>query len=634
MKIDSTRDVTGNLGNLESHTMGIKADGKAFRILVKGIYSDPIAAFIREISTNAFDSHIEAGIPDEPFHVTLPDTFDPYFRVRDYGVSMDHEAVFNIFGTLFESTKDESNDAVGAFGLGSKSPLAYADSFEVSAFLNGELRTYLVSLGPDGAPVITLLGTMVTDKPDGIEVAIPIRSQDHGRVTSKAREILRAFPLLPTVTGTTLEGLNALHTTSTGDAFVVSGSSSYVKVEVRQGCVLYPVDDRDLTSVADNALRYGYKLILDVPIGTVGVATSREALELNDDARREITNRVAAAIADIDNEIAERFDNHNNRLEAVRDLVENGVGEFWQQNVKFRGKTLADWVSLELDKGKADHRDAFIPSVKAGTSRGLVNLRQIRYRDVADKRFVIQHSTDKVKRSGLRYREFVTEHGKDDVYLMTDPEPRTLERLMRLWGVKRDQFVWIGDIADPGPAERGQRGPSSGTVQGVTTPADYNNAVTTLPEDYYWVEISRPNYFQKREALSVQREIVSLGGEDFPVLIFNTTARKRYKPDPESEVKAVRKALVADKVDEIKVAYRTELVYNKLPWGVDRLLVKDRDEALAGQASYALGVVDRQEMEGEAETIYASYREQFPMLFAVSENDTSAMEAYIAECES
>jgi hypothetical protein len=154
-----------------------------------------------------------------------------------------------------------------------------------------------------------------------------------------------------------------------------------------------------------------------------------------------------------------------------------------------------------------------------------------------------------------------------------------------------------------------------------------------LPEDFYWVEISRANYYQRQEARTIQSEIVSLGGEDFPVLIFSPTARKRYKPAAEFEVKAARKALVADKVEEIKAAYLTERIYNKLPYGVDKMLIKDLDEGLAGQAAYALGAADREALEEEASEAYIAYRVKFPMLFAVSEHDTDAIEAYIAECE-
>mgnify|MGYP000694507503 CR=1 FL=1 len=121
-------------GERESFT--IEANGKAFRTLIDGLYSNKIQAVCRELSSNAQDSHIDAG-QTRPFEVSIPTSLDPVFRVRDFGTSLSHEDVMFLYTRIFKSTKETTNDQTGALGLGSKSPFAYTDTFSVVAYLNG-----------------------------------------------------------------------------------------------------------------------------------------------------------------------------------------------------------------------------------------------------------------------------------------------------------------------------------------------------------------------------------------------------------------------------------------------------------------------------------------------------------------
>ena len=119
------RQVDTNAGETQEFT--IKANGKAFRALISTLYENKIQSIVREIWSNALDAHVEAGCADVPFSVTFPTMLNPVFIVRDYGVSLEHDQVMRLYTTVFESTKEDTNDATGKFGLGSKSPFAYTD---------------------------------------------------------------------------------------------------------------------------------------------------------------------------------------------------------------------------------------------------------------------------------------------------------------------------------------------------------------------------------------------------------------------------------------------------------------------------------------------------------------------------
>ena len=46
-------------------TISSDKDSMVFQIVTKGIYSDPIGTVVREITSNCFDSHVEAKV-DSP----------------------------------------------------------------------------------------------------------------------------------------------------------------------------------------------------------------------------------------------------------------------------------------------------------------------------------------------------------------------------------------------------------------------------------------------------------------------------------------------------------------------------------------------------------------------------------------
>ena len=133
---DNSVDVTlSNVGN--TGEFKIKNSLKAFQILSSGLYSNKIKEIIRELSTNALDSHRAAGTVDTPFEVHLPTILVPYFSVRDYGTGLTDQEIESIYTTYFESTKTNSNEYIGALGLGSKSPFSYTDNFTVTSVKNG-----------------------------------------------------------------------------------------------------------------------------------------------------------------------------------------------------------------------------------------------------------------------------------------------------------------------------------------------------------------------------------------------------------------------------------------------------------------------------------------------------------------
>src|ERR1041385_4921102 len=151
--VDSGVELGGN--EFQPQAFQIAASAEAFAILSDGLYNDKIKAIIRELSCNAYDSHVAAGKKDIPFDLHLPTPLEPYFSVKDYGVGMSHEQVMELHTTYFGTNKSKSNDFVGALGLGSKSPFCYTDGFTVTSRHKKKIRIYSCYLNK-GVPNVLL----------------------------------------------------------------------------------------------------------------------------------------------------------------------------------------------------------------------------------------------------------------------------------------------------------------------------------------------------------------------------------------------------------------------------------------------------------------------------------------------
>ena len=170
MKLDVAVNEVTLSGVNSTGEFRIRNSAKAFKILSDGLYSNKIKAIIRELSCNAVDSHIAAKKEDVPFEVHLPTILEPYFSVRDYGVGLDGNQVTSIYTTYFESTKTDSNDYIGALGLGSKSPFSYTENFTVTAIKAGTKRIYSAFITDAGIPCVAEMSTELTDEDNGVEV--------------------------------------------------------------------------------------------------------------------------------------------------------------------------------------------------------------------------------------------------------------------------------------------------------------------------------------------------------------------------------------------------------------------------------------------------------------------------------
>lgn len=264
--------------NFESRPMQIQSNAglaKGLSLLRSGIYTDKMMAVIREYICNAIDEHIKY-CPERAIDLTLN---SQEFKVRDYGLGLDKEMVFGVFGAFFESTK--TKDEIGGFGLGSKSGHAYNDVFHIKSIHNGFCSSYSFVLSVDERGLeeakCYLTNTEPSNEDSGIEVHIPLIESSHEPLfLERVRKFGKYcdFPLK--LNG---ELLNPLIPTITLGQFKIYKSNDYYHGTsyVKMGPVIYEAEFLNL----DKSLGNGYDVIVDVPINSFPIPPSRETIIVN-----------------------------------------------------------------------------------------------------------------------------------------------------------------------------------------------------------------------------------------------------------------------------------------------------------------------------------------------------------------
>ena len=197
--VSRINDVTRN-GVQKSTKCGIVVNAKAFDMLARQ-YSDPIKAILQELGANAADSHIRAGKQEVPFSVKLPNALDPHLRIRDYGVGMTEDVVYDVYINYMKSDKTDTNSETGCFGIGSKTPLAYADQFNITTYNDGTMTMYALVKSEDGVPELNEFGSWDTEEDNGVEISFSVKEDDFDKFSDRAVQVYKYFNTRPEVSG-------------------------------------------------------------------------------------------------------------------------------------------------------------------------------------------------------------------------------------------------------------------------------------------------------------------------------------------------------------------------------------------------------------------------------------------------
>lgn len=336
MELAKLNGPVSTFGGGEAINFKIAANAKMFRILSDNMYQDKIGSIVREISCNALDSHTMAGNTETPFLIHMPDQFEPWFTVRDYGVGMSPDMVRNVFCSYGESTKDQSNDSIGAFGLGAKTPFAYTDQFNIVSIFDGTMYSYSAFYNSDGLPEIVLMAETPTTEHNGVEIKLGVKPSDFRRFDEAVRNQLRFFPVKPTVTNSDGDAEFNWHSTPKylfeSESVKIYQSSGYgTRAFIIQGPVGYPLDVNQVVQVLSPEEAAFLRTLVDTgvnfqfKIGEIGVTASREGVEYNPPTLASIKARIIAAHKEVKDWVESQIATLPNAYEKALFVNENST---------------------------------------------------------------------------------------------------------------------------------------------------------------------------------------------------------------------------------------------------------------------------------------------------------------------
>lgn len=495
--------------DFQESTFSIKASAKAFQILSDGLYSDKILAIIRELSCNAYDSHVEAKNTDTPFDLHLPTSLEPTFTIRDYGTGLCKSDIETVYTTYFESTKTNSNDAIGCLGLGSKSPFSYVEMFTVMSFFNGKKYVYNAMLNSQGFPSIMFIGESKTDEPNGVQVQFAVRNNDIWDFSEKAKRALKHFPVKPNLTGQNINFESTDYTVKTETWGLVKhdgyrgGHASAV-----MGNIAYPISFHkvDLTSQENTVIR-NFNIDFFFNIGDLNVAANRESLSYTDDTIQVIRDRIQEIIEHEESRMQKELDLHTTYWDAVcwywKEIASNEIVSMLlrSKHLKWKGKTLSETSSIDYTEynGKEDPKNENLFRVLHSHRESKWSRKKGSYGYVSRPQFTsniqVRETTtiflqDAKKRVNARVKVYMENNPNiKNVYLVTNYEDEHLRTLKKKLGIKK--FRKLSEI-EPPVIIRKKKGEKSWSADGNIVVKSTSTSMRYADADY-WATIPVDN---------------------------------------------------------------------------------------------------------------------------------------------
>jgi len=337
MKLNETRPYFESSADMEEQFFSIEDTGMIFDILRNKMYSNPILAICREITSNARDAHREVGKPEVPIEIHLPNNLEPDYKIKDFGPGISPDRMLNIFIKYTASTKRNDNVQTGGFGLGAKTPFSYSDSFAITTIHDGIQYSYSCGIDSTKVGKLALLDKRPTDAVNSTEISIPIKPQDFHFFNQWTEQACRHWDVKPIIKGGIIQW-TTFNKILEGTNWAIATSNNYERhAKLVIDSIEYPLELDTLRKYADPKLIDSARghFIMYFGVGELSLSASRENIYLDKTTQDKIKQR----LDDITKEIRGRV---TTKIDAFPNL--------WAANVYYRKELLGAFSNLEFLK--------------------------------------------------------------------------------------------------------------------------------------------------------------------------------------------------------------------------------------------------------------------------------------------
>ena len=307
--------------------------------LLRNNYSNTRLAVVREVSANALDANLEAG-STRPIEIKLPTSMNPTFSVRDFGGGLSQDEVFHLYSKYGKSTKRDSNNYIGAFGIGKFAPLSYGDNFTCVSYNGGKKTSYNIFVDESDDTKIVKLHEESSTEPSGLSIEVAIADDDRDEFREVVKKFFEFFldDEMPKFIGAEDDFISKREKIleSNNDTWFVLEEKErnyYSRNEshVIMGRVAYPLDSDAINTdklIEDDKKRGVVNNIINmegfylrVPLGAVKLHHSREALEYNKTTQKKIISSLLVAVDEIQEIAKEKLADSDDLWEAKRNYA-------------------------------------------------------------------------------------------------------------------------------------------------------------------------------------------------------------------------------------------------------------------------------------------------------------------------
>lgn len=538
----------------DTSQFNIAMNAKMVKILSDMLYKDKIGSLVREISCNAYDSHVAAGKPEAPFYIHLPTLTEPWFSVRDEGIGMSDQTIRETFTIYGESTKDLSDDAIGAFGLGCKTPFAYRDQFTITSIYDGTKTIYSAVINTSGIPELIPQAIIPCNAHNGIEIMVSVDSSDFEDFEYAVQYQLKFFKVKPIIENRKSFEFNFDANTMidySDENVTVFSNVDYTmrKIFIVQGGVGYPLDKEEVTR--DNHPIYDYLQnrgsIIEFPIGDIDVVASRENVAYTDRTKKNINDRLAKIAKEMIATIVQELEATDNFWQ--RACAFNEKDSFIRSLIVRHNKDLITHPSFYIDNNKINishevseiiRNEHDVILRKRSVTPGSDNITY--YRSAIEvHKYIVFCVQDTTLRSKMRVLDFIKDNDHQVVpfvFMHSNKEFFTDERIKEYSELLGDvNIIRVSSMPDNNAPVKGAKstrkytGPYTSYIYGGKSldPSYWHNKITEFDENetYHYVVTRRRNLINFYDEIQHIRLLVADSNNKYNIVAINEMMHKK-----------------------------------------------------------------------------------------------------------